>query len=210
MKNAFLIFIVSLFIFSSCSAIDITRVQRLEPLAIPVEATPAPVYLADIVYDVPVGTTTLGISTRSLRCPLKFNATEKKFPAGPLDIKNLSRSFQRELEVLGYGVTDKSAPYKITARITNVKMDVCKEKQVLLGQSLGYIGESQMDVEWSVSGKIQNDILYKTTSQGYAELHVPNDEGLQLLFQDSFAAAAHNLGADPEFFRLVFGGHKIQ
>jgi S1-C subfamily serine protease len=101
---------------------------------------------------------------------------------------------------------DARTLYWIGARITDIKMDVCQRTTLLFAYDLGYTGEGSMEVEWTVYDRLKRESVYKTTTRGYSRMDLPNYEAIGLMLDDSFAAAAHYLGADEKFHNLVIRG----
>ena len=67
-------------------------------------------------------------------------------------------------------------------------------------------GEAYMKVEWSVYDRLRRTTVYKTTTEGYTDLKITSVEGVGILLDDVFGSAAHNLGADEEFYNLIVHG----
>jgi hypothetical protein len=97
------------------------------------------------------------------------------------------------------------ANYAIGGEITDIKMDTCKRSNVW-GIEQGQKGEAMVEVKWTVFDLLHRRSAYKTTTRGYGELRTPNYEGTALLFEDALAAAISNLGADKQFYDLIFRG----
>lgn len=126
--------------------------------------------------------------------------------------------FRDEMESLGYDVTgdpgimfdeqediDRTT-YAIGARVIDLKMDVCHRTSFFFGFDRGYDGEAEITVEWTVFDLLHRKNAYKAETKGYAKLNTANFEGIDLLTENAFTAAAHNLGADEPFHALVFEG----
>lgn len=216
-----LIFIVAALLagpLAGCSVMNVEKVPLDSVREPPADAHPAPIGLNQIRYAIPTGTPTMGVSARSLRCPLIMRKISQGISARSFVDDNYKRVFRDTLEAEGYDVTGdpgrmfdetedvQRTVYAIGARIIDLKMDVCQEESLFFGYGLGYVGEAMVEIEWSVYDMLRRDNVYKTVTRGYADLTAANDQGIDLLMENSFAAAAHNLGARPEFFDLVFSG----
>jgi len=216
------LFLAALLTLSSCTVLDVEKVALSQPLPIPPGSQPAPVGFNKIRYAIPTGTTTMGISTRSIRCPLHMKKVQKGVSGRSFPNDEYKQIFGDTLAGLGYDVTGdpgrmfdeqediQRTAYAIGARVVNVKMDVCEEESVLFQYKLGTVGEAMVEVEWSIFDVLHKKNVYKTTTKGYADLTVPNDEGQELLLQDAFESAVHNLGTNHNFFDLIFTGKEPQ
>lgn len=201
-----------------CTAMHVEKVPLAETRMPPADARPAPVGLNQIRYAIPTGTPTMGVSARSLRCPLVMRKVSQGISGRRFVDDNYKRLFRDTLEAQGYDVTGdpgrlfdgaedmQRTVYAVGARITDIKMDVCQEESLLFGYSLGYVGEAMVEIEWSVYDMLRRYNVHKTVTRGYAALAAPNDEGIELLLEDAFAAAVHNLGAQADFYNLAFSG----
>ncbi len=101
------------------------------------------------------------------------------------------------------------AIYSVGARVTDIKMDVCDEEGggfLTANVPIGYVGEAVVQIEWTVFDLLRRKNAYQLTTKGYSRLDEPNDEGITVMLEGAFAAAAHNLGSDKTFFDLVFSG----
>ena len=126
--------------------------------------------------------------------------------------------FNDTMESLGYDVTGNPGrlfdeeedmmrtTYSIGARVTDIKADLCHRQTFLFGYDRGEDGEAALTVEWTVFDLLHRKNVFKTTTKGYARLGTANFEGTDVLMEEAFAAAAHNLGADKDFHDLVFFG----
>jgi S1-C subfamily serine protease len=184
----------------------------------PADAQPSPVGLNQIRYAIPTGTPTMGVSARSLRCPFVMRKVSQGISARSFVDDNYKRLFRDALGAQGYDITGdpgrmfdeeedmQRTVYAVGARVIDIKMDICQEQSLLFGYGLGYVGEAMVEVEWSVYDMLRRHNVYKTATKGYTELTAPNDEGIELLLENAFSAAVHNLGADAAFRDLVFSG----
>lgn len=130
---------------------------------------------------------------------------------------NFKDIFLTTLKAQGYDVTgnpsrffdeaedEMRTVYAIGGEITDVKIDVCKQVN-LWGTPRGYKGEAAITMNWSTFNTLDRKHVYKTTTKGYAKTTSPNQEGMELLFENAMEAAIHNLGADTLFRDMVFFG----
>ena len=216
MKHA--LALLFLIILSACTVLQVEKIPLGNPLPIPPEAQPSPIGFREIRYAIPTGTTTMGISARSTRCPMMMRKVNRGWSGRSFITDSYKRILRDTMQGLGYDIAgdpnrifdeeedSMRSHYLIGARVLDLKMDVCTEKSFLFGYDIGVVGEAMMEVEWSVYDSLRRRNAYKTRTKGYARLDGPNDEGVELLLEDSFAAAAHNLATDPEFFDLIFKG----
>jgi len=169
----------------------------------------------------PTGTPTLSQSPKGfmgfLFCDRPYGLIGRGVRPNMLPVKESRTIFFNTLSSLGYDITGNPGRffdededlqrtiYAVGATITDIKSDTCR-KSSALNIHQGLIGEAHMVVEWSVFDLLNRKSVYKTTTRGYSELQNVSYEGLLLLIEEAFAAAAHNLGADPHFQKLVFYG----
>lgn len=194
----------------------------LQEAAIPPEdAQPAPIGFREIRFAIPTGTPTVSQSPKGpfglLLCdwPYTMSQTGVRGRAFPSD--NFREIFLETLKGQGYDVAgdpgrffdeeedEMRANYAIGGEITDIKMDTCKRSNVW-GIEQGQKGEAMVEVKWTVFDLLHRRSAYKTTTRGYGELRTPNYEGTALLFEDALAAAISNLGADKQFYDLIFRG----
>lgn len=211
---------------TGCGGMKIEK-HALRPVSdIPADAHPAPVGFNQLRYHIPTGTSVASVSPRGLFGIFQCGAPYKTIHQGKIGRymvdDNMRQIFNNTLKSQGYDVTGDPGrlfdededlmrtQYAVGARVVGLKMDVCRRQALLLGYDMGYDGEGEITVEWTVFDKLNRRNVFKTTTQGYAEQTLPNEEGLQLLLEESFAAAAHNLGADPAFRDLVILGQVPQ
>ena len=210
---------LSFLILAGCNTVTVDRVPLAPPRPVPADAHPSPVIFKAIRNGVPLGTATVGVSVRNPRCPLVMRRTEKYFNPGNFPATAYREIFRDNLSGLGYDVAgdpnrffdaeadEERAVYEVGARITDIKMDLCDERGILpTSVSAGIVGEAMVEIEWHVFDALRRRNVYKVRTRGYGRLDEPNDEGIPLLLEDAFAAATHNLGADPAFFEMAFHG----
>lgn len=207
---------------SACSGLSIDKVPLKTPPSISHDANPTPIGFNKIVFAIPSGTPLVSNSPKGslglLFCDGPYTLVSQTSMRGRGATTDTMREiFVTTLESMGYDVTgnpgrlfDESADQQRTqiaigGRITDIKMDVCKRKN-FWNIPKGETGESHMEVEWSAFDLINRRTVFKKTTKGYANLEMPNHDGIQLLFEEALASAIHNLGADKEFNNLVFYG----
>ena len=191
---------------------------------IPEDAQPAPVGFSKLRYNLPTGTSIASVSPKGLfgifMCGSPYTTLQQGIVGRSIVTDNIKNIFNQTLESQGYDVTGdpgrmfdeqediQRTAYAVGARVTQLRMDVCNRKSFWFGFDRGYVGEGEIEIEWTVFDLIHRKNAYKTKTKGYAKLGVPNYEGLQLIFEESFSLAAHNLGADKTFKNLVIYGDK--
>lgn len=205
-------------LIAGCTVMPVEEVPLATPYPVPHGTAPTPIGFNHIRYAVPTDSDTIGISTRSLRCPLMMRKTQAGVSGRSFPNDEYRRIFTNTLSGLGYDVTGDPGRlfdeqedmartvFAVGARITDINIDMCEEQSFFFGYDLGVVGEADVTVEWTVFDLLNRRNVFKGTTKGYSELSAPNDEGLALLLQDSFANAVHNLGAERDFFELVFFG----
>lgn len=217
-----LFFIIILAFITACSGLPVDKVALQNPVLPPEHAKPSPIGFNKIVFALPTGTPVASSSPKGI-----FGLLECEWPYGliaqgsvrgrgfPTD--GMREIFQQVLEGQGYEVTgspgrlfDEEADlqrtiYSVGGRIIDIKMDTCQHVN-FWGVDQGRTGEGHVAIEWSVFDLLNRKTVMKKTTKGYGKTELPNFEGITLLFDDAVAAAMHNLGADEEFYNLVFYG----
>jgi S1-C subfamily serine protease len=189
---------------------------------IPEDASPAPVALKNIELLLPVGAD-VGFESESSRfCGWPRRPVGRAILRDAIDGRFSRQTFHDALSAQGYDVVGdmdiafdeeeeiERAEYAIAAKVRDVQLDMCHNEpdnvMIFFTTRGGVNGEMHMTVDWTVYDLLHREVVYKTTTEGYTKHHVPNEEGLALLFSDSFEMAAHNLGADPLFRELIVNG----
>lgn len=207
---------------SGCHGLNVEE-HDLKPYpSIPDNAQPAPIGFNKLRYHIPTGSDIASTSPKGLfglfTCGAPYETMQKGIIGRYFVDDNIKQIFNETLEAQGYDVTGspgrmfdeeedvQRTVYSIGARVTNLRMDLCDRKSFLLGFNRGFSGEGEMRVEWTVFDMLHRRSVMKKTTEGYANLAVANYEGMQLIIEDAFSAAAHNLGADEEFRNLVVYG----
>jgi S1-C subfamily serine protease len=221
MKNMHhLIPVFSLFFLSACYGIAVPKTPAEESLSMPEDAHPTPMGLNKIVLGIPRGDTIGSISPQGLGilCRGPYGVVTRSSVVSHMEKPAMRESFYDTMSANGYDVTGSPTLmfdedddvartiYLIGARITDIKMDVCQRVTFLFAYDLGYTGETSMEVEWTVYDRLRRNVIYKSTTRGYSKMDLPNYEAIGMMMDDSFAAAAHNLGSDPTFHSLLVNG----
>ena len=211
-----------LLILTACGGLPVEKVPLEQP-NLPAEyAQPSPIGFNKIVFSLPTGTPTVSSSPKGIfgivLCDLPYGLISQGSLRGrsfPTD--GYQEIFAQILEGQGYDVTgnpgllfDEAADreraiYSIGGRITDIKADTC-HRTGFWGLNQGRTGEGHIEVEWSVYDLLNRKLVYKKTIKGYGEIKTPNLEGVELLVEEAFAASIHNLGADKEFYDLIYYG----
>lgn len=205
---------------AGCYGVPVEPAAYDEILPVPPDATPSPVRLGPVNLALPRGDTIGSASPRGLGilCRGPYGMITRAAVAKHIDGSGMRDSFYDTMKAIGYDVTgspslmfdeeedEMRTLYRVGARIVDIKMDVCQRTTLLFAYDLGYTGEASMDVEWTVYDRLKRERVYKTTTRGYSRMELPNYEAIGLMLDDSFGAAAHNLGADEKFHALVVRG----
>jgi S1-C subfamily serine protease len=222
MKHSILIlpFLSTLLGLSACYGVPVEPVPYEDTREIPPDARPSPLGLKKVVLAIPRGETIGSTSPRGLGflCRGPYGMVTRSVITGHMEKPSMREAFYDTMESQGYDVTgspglmfdedddEARTIYAVGARITDIKMDVCQRVTLLFSYDLGYTGEASMEVEWTVYDRLKRETVYKTMTRGYSRMDLPNYEAIGLMLDDSFAAAAHNLGADERFNNLVVRG----
>lgn len=215
-------FLLSFFLFlSACGGVQINQIPLAEPLIPPFDARPSPIALKKVRFAVPTGSTTVSQSPKGpfglLFCSMPYGEVHTGITGRGFPSDQLRDIFTNTLDGMGYDVSGSPgrmfdeqddlarSHYSIGARITDIKMDVCQKGSIFVADR-GKTGEAEITIEWSVFDTLHRKSVYKKTLRGYASLRTPNKEAVELLFEKAFEAASHNLGADHEFYDMVFNG----
>lgn len=217
-----LIPVLPLLFLSACYGVEVPITPAEKSLAMPEDARPAPMCLNKIVLGIPRGDTIGSISPQGLGilCRGPYGVVTRSSVVGHMEKPAMRESFYDTMSASGYDVTGSPTLlfdedddvartiYLIGARITDIKMDVCQRVTFLFAYDLGYTGETSMEVEWTVYDRLRRAVVYKTVTRGYSKMDLPNYEAIGMMMDDSFAAAAHNLGSDQKFHNLLVQGVK--
>jgi len=208
---------------SACGGLVVEKTPLEAPEKTPQDARPAPIGFNKIRYQIPTGTPLVSRSPKGplgvFTCSAPYGLLEQEGVSARLfPNDDYRRIFLDTMEGQGYDVAGDPgrlfdeeedlmrAAYSVGARVIDVKADLCRKTTFLTGVDRGSTGEASITIEWTVYDLLERKNAYKTTTKGYGKLELPNYEAVQLLLEQAFAAAAHNLGADQEFHDLVFFG----
>lgn len=210
-----------LLLLSACTGVNVERVPYKDPIIPPQDADPAPLALSKTKLGIPTGDPIASNSPRGLlgliNCKLPYGNVDLGRRARKVDRDQYKEIFKETLESLGYDITGGQSHFfdedddfdrtifSVGALIKEIHIDSCKHDN-WWSVDQGVTGEASMTVEWTLFDRLHRKVVLKTTTKGYSELNFKNYDGLQLLAEDAFAAAAHNLGADEEFYNVVFRG----
>lgn len=124
--------------------------------------------------------------------------------------------FHEELSRLGYDVAGnpkevfhqaksaQSSRYHVAGRLTDIKGNFCMEHHWWDGRRLDTTsGEMSVDVEWSVLDSLTDKVVFSTSTTGYFKQDKAIKQGIALTFENAFAAAATNFGADNGLRRII-------
>ncbi len=219
--------ILTLALVSGCQLTDVPKTPDYKPLPMPEDAQPSPLRLGQLKIKIPRGSDIGSVSPRFITCDRPYGYLELSDLEGMITRPEVKDSFDTTLEGLGYQVTGQShliydedleddearTVYTVSARIVDIKMDLCRKERTvnLTGLVWGAEksmtnGEAAITVEWSVNDRLQRKQVWRTVTKGYSNRKTSASAGASLLLLDAFAAATHNLGADPAFHGLIVNG----
>lgn len=224
------IFLICLvFLTSACAEIVVKEIDYAAPIDIPDDAHPAPIKFSKLRFLLPPGTeigleSGMGPALLGGLCSWSNYPVNRRVLSGKFETKWLESAFEDALESQGYDVTNSidldfdyedeldRAEYFISARVRDVDLDLCKRGSVtvfnIFNTAEGAKGKIYVNIDWSVYDALRRSVVYTATTEGYSRRDYPNTEGLELLFMDAFEMAAHNLGADKDFYNLIVKGQK--
>ncbi|MBI4031873.1 MAG: trypsin-like peptidase domain-containing protein [Proteobacteria bacterium] len=224
MKSVFSIFLLllcSIALLSCASGLHVEKTPLTEINENPPEARPSPVGFNEIRFAVPTGTPVMSQSPKGFLglflCDLPYGVIEQGVSGRSFPNDEYRRIFFETLVGQGYDVAGDPgrmfdeeedmmrAVYAVGARVMDIKSDTCRRSNAW-GAFRGVHGEASVTIEWTIYDMLNRRNILKKETKGYGQLQNANYEGAQLLLQEAFAAAAHNLGADSEFHDLVFFG----
>ncbi len=190
----------------------------------PDDAASVPIVFRGVEFLLPVGADVGFESTGARFCGWPRYPVSRTALRNVVDHKFLGQTFHDALEAQGYDVVGSlglaydiedemdRAEYSVSAKIRDVQMEICHKEpdnfMIFFTTRRGDEGEFYMDVDWTVYDALRRTVVYQTKTQGYTKRSVPNEEGLPLMFNDAFEMAAHNLGADEQFYNLLANGIK--
>lgn len=222
MKPGSFFALVFLLILSGCHGLSVQEHDLAAFPAMPADARPSPIGFDRLRYHIPTGSEIAATSPKGVlglfQCGMPYVALQRGMVKRTIIDDNIKQIFNDTLEAQGYDVTgspgrmfDEEADiqrtvYAIGARVTSMKIDMCKQNTVLGTLYEGYSGEGEVTIDWTVFDLLHRRNVLQATTSGYAEQTTPNYEGMQLIFEEAFSAAAHNLGAMDDFRDLVVYG----
>ncbi len=214
-------------VLAGCHGLTVQH-HDLQPYPqIPEDAQPAPISVDKIKYGVPAGSPLAATSPKGL-----FGLFMCGSPYDQMESSIIAKHFNKEergrmqdllidtLEAQGYDVVgdpgrlfEEDADhyrtvYSIGAYVTTLRLDVCNRRTLWLNYERGYSGEAEIGVDWTIYDRLRRKVVLKSHTDGYSKLTIPNYEGIEILIQDAFSAAIHNLGASEEFRDLVIFGEE--
>lgn len=219
----FLLIFITSFALQACSLVDVPKIEDAEYQSVPEDARPSPFSLRTIRLLTPRGEALGAISPRyfPFACNPPWGELFGKEITKSMDGGEFREGFYQSMESQGYDVVGSSKVifdeedeeartiFHVGARITDIKVDLCNKEFSLLGLSTrGQTGEAYMEVEWTVYDRLRRKTVFHTTTEGYSRLKLENPEAAGILMDDAFSAAAHNLGAQKEFYNLIVYGKK--
>lgn len=189
---------------------------------IPEDAAPAPIMFRKAEFLIPPGQEIGYSSNSSTYCGWPKSPINRGALTNAIEQKYLKENFKNALESAGYDVVSSishiveeeiddelRAEYTINAKIKATQVNLCENSSLnIFSASGGTEGEVYISVDWSVYDPVKRAVTYKTTTEGYAKLPRPNQDGLTLLLHDAFEMATHNLGTDEQFHNLIVNGLK--
>lgn len=206
---------------AGCSGLYVEKTPLATAGETPAGAQPAPIAFNEIRFAVPTGTPVISQSPKGLLglflCDIPYGVVEQGITGRSFPDDEYRRVFFETLAGQGYDVAGDPgrmfdeqedmmrAVYAVGARVTDIKSDTCRRSNSW-GIFRGIRGEAAVTVEWTVYDMLNRRNVMKKETRGYGQLHNANYEGVNLLLQEAFAAAANNLGADEEFRNLIFFG----
>ncbi|PCJ99068.1 MAG: hypothetical protein COA45_06390 [Zetaproteobacteria bacterium] len=211
---------------ASCS--NVQKAEFVPSLDHPEDAYPAPIKFTKLRMKLPVGME-MGIYRH--RCFMSFTEVGRNYLKGNINQPLVDDSFVEALEAQGYDLVSRlnlsfveeaeveslRSEYKVSAKIIDAQIDVCKTPNTVLelpfvdplfAETGGLSGKLFLKIEWGVWDNLHRKTVYKTTTEGYVHSKSANIEGVTLMVNEAFAMAAHNLGAKKEFHDLIFYGTK--
>lgn len=213
-------------ILGMASCASVKEVAYAPALEHPRDAHPAPIGWSGMKVKLPTGQpigTVMHNNTLLPGCGFPISDAHRSVFQQAINSSDIEDAFKNSLEGLGYDIVGTQdfqfpedfedelmrAEYKVGARVTDVQMSSCYETPTLyplIYADRGYKGKFYMKLEWSLYDALRREVVYKTTSEGYADLQDTNPEGITLMITEAFTMATHNLGADQGFHDLVFYG----
>ncbi len=112
-------------------------------------------------------------------------------------------------DLFGQERSVQSAEYRIGARITEIKGNICHAHHWWDGRPLNtFSGEMFVSVEWSVFSTLLQREVMQTKTEGYFKQKQQKRDGVMLAFQNAFAHAAENLMGMQDFVDIALRKQK--
>lgn len=99
-----------------------------------------------------------------------------------------------------------SAEYLVGGRLTALKGNFCHKHHWWDGRPLQtYAGEIYVEIEWSVLNTLTKDVIFTSSTTGYAKQEEPITGGIFSTFALAFASAAEAFAAEEKIVSLASG-----
>lgn len=222
MKTGLFSTLIAVSLLTGCHGLSVQEHPLSAYPDMPADARPSPIGFDQLRYYIPTGSEIAATSPKGvfglLECGMPYEALQRGMVKRTIVDDNIKQIFNDSMEAQGYDVTGspgrmfdedadiKRTVYAIGARVTSMKIDMCKQNTILGTIKEGYSGDGEVTIDWTVFDLLHRRNLLQITTSGYAEQTTPNYEGMQIIFEEAFAAAAHNLGAHSDFRELVVNG----
>ncbi len=96
------------------------------------------------------------------------------------------------------------AEYKVAARVTDVKSNVCEIADHWIGTPLGtYAGEVYLEVDWSIYSTLKRETVARISTAGYIKHEDAVGGGWLLIFLGAFENAVKELAYNQKFYKLI-------
>jgi serine protease Do len=96
------------------------------------------------------------------------------------------------------------AEYKVAARVTNIKSNVCEIADHWIGTPLGtFAGEVYLEVEWSIYSALKRETVALISTAGYIKHEDAVGGGWLLIFLGAFENAVKELAYNQKFYKLI-------
>ena len=210
----------------ACTGVEVEKIEEVKPLAIPRGVKPHVIALHTMKTHLPRGEETIGIGPESFFWDVfvckgfwdgSWGSVQSTSIGAYVMMGNIKRSFADTLEVLGYDVAGNPSllfnesedymrtRYRVGARIVDSTISLCFQDYIFRLDTRAR-GEANIEIEWVVYDGLKHKTVYKTRTKGYTKIPIGMSEGEQVLLEQAFSSATHNLGADPVFHDLIFKG----
>jgi len=206
---------------------QVPHAEFAEPKVVPETTSPPPILFSKLRLDIPVGTEIGTLTDQSIAgISLIGIPANRRLLQNSINNKELNRVFNDALEGQGYDVVRHldltfeeeieneylRTEYRVSGKVIDAKINAYNYGRAVLdtfefGNS-GYSGTLYMKIEWSVFDALQRKTIYKTVTEGRGKQRYSNPDGLTLMVNAAFEMAAHNLGANEEFYDLFARGIK--